>query len=298
MSRLFTVQFYYGKGLISDRLYSAVLDSCTWELTRLADANNSSSVTHPNEDDDMNDDTTPGTPCLAAVKAAFAGVGNHNLYNVDDFCDDGGGSSLSGVEVLEHFTAKPEGGGWLSLARPRGAAAAAAEVEVEAGAEAGGPTLGSTQNWCGSDDASYTWQQRADVAAALHVKTGTKGMQYIGGPGTMSGVAADLRPVYKALALKYPLLIFSGQSDGCVPYVGTADWTAGLGFPETKAWHPWYGSTGAGGRSAAAGYSVHYGAPAKSFQFVTIKGAGHEVPAFKPAAALDLLNAFLAGAVP
>ena len=80
-------------------------------------------------------------------------------------------------------------------------------------------------------------------------------------------------------------------------YVGTEAWTAGLGYPETSAWHPWYANSGAGGRSAAAGYVVNFGGASKKFSFVTIKGAGHEVPEFMPAAAFDMINAFMNGTV-
>lgn len=37
-------------------------------------------------------------------------------------------------------------------------------------------------------------------------------------------------------------------------------------------------------------------AAAKDFRFIAVKGAGHEVPTFKPAAAFDLFSAFLHGA--
>lgn len=41
---------------------------------------------------------------------------------------------------------------------------------------------------------------------------GTKGMKY--GPRDRD----DLRPLYKVLAQKYRLVIYSGDADGCVPY--------------------------------------------------------------------------------
>ena len=101
--------------------------------------------------------------------------------------------------------------------------------------------------------------------------------------------------MYKELVQQVPVMIYSGESDGCVPYVGTEAWTTGLGYPQTTAWHPWYGNTGAGGRSAAAGYAIRFGGASKQFSFVTIKGAGHEVPEFMPAASFDMINAFMNG---
>jgi serine carboxypeptidase-like clade 2 len=66
-------------------------------------------------------------------------------------------------------------------------------------------------------------------------------------------------------------------------------------FPVTDAWHPWFGGSGAGGSRVAAGYATSYGAPAKNFAFITVKGAGHEVPTYKPAAAFALFASFLNG---
>lgn len=47
------------------------------------------------------------------------------------------------------------------------------------------------------------------------------------------------RPLYKTLAQKYRVLIFSGDADACVPFTGSAEWTAGLGFPVDRDWEPW-----------------------------------------------------------
>ena len=44
---------------------------------------------------------------------------------------------------------------------------------------------------------------------------------------TRTGPGSDMRPLYGTLAKKYRLLIFSGDSDGCVPFTGSAEWTSG-----------------------------------------------------------------------
>jgi len=51
----------------------------------------------------------------------------------------------------------------------------------------------------------------------------------------------------------------------------------------------------AGGARAAAGYITTYASPAKDLAFVTVKGAGHEVPTFKPAAAFAMFTRFIKG---
>ena len=107
--------------------------------------------------------------------------------------------------------------------------------------------------------------------------------------------ADDLTPVYKRIAHKYRLVIYNGQEDGCVPYNAMEAFTTGLGFPVTAAWHPWQGSPAAGGARVAAGYAIQYGGNSKDLSFVTVKGAGHEVPTYKPEAAFDLFSAFING---
>lgn len=83
---------------------------------------------------------------------------------------------------------------------------------------------------CGGQTASDVWLSEPSVIAALHVKAGTVGMQY-------QETAADLRPLYASLALKYPIIIYSGDVDACVPYVGSERWTRGLGFKVLNDWY-------------------------------------------------------------
>lgn len=60
---------------------------------------------------------------------------------------------------------------------------------------------------CGAQDAMSKWLRDPAVIAALHVKANTQGMHYI-------ETVADLRPVYKTLAQKYRILIYSGSGMG------------------------------------------------------------------------------------
>merc|ERR1712178_535110 len=94
---------------------------------------------------------------------------------------------------------------------------------------------------------------RPDVVKALHVRANTKGMQY--GPRDQG----DLRPVYKELARKYRVTIYSGDVDMCVPYVGTEEWTRALGFPIVESWRPWKaGTLQNSSASICAGYVTTY----------------------------------------
>ena len=85
-----------------------------------------------------------------------------------------------------------------------------------------------------------------------------------------------------------------GKMTGASPGLQLGSGLQPSGF-RWRPWHPWFGSPGAGGSRVAAGYATVFAA-AKDFRFITVKGAGHEVPTFKPAAAFDLFSAFLRGA--
>lgn len=65
------------------------------------------------------------------------------------------------------------------------------------------------------------------------------------------------------------------------------NWTVALGFKEEQAWRPWT----VDGQQAMGGYVTRYAH--NYFDFLTIRGAGHMVPEFKPKAALEFLTRFL-----
>jgi hypothetical protein len=82
---------------------------------------------------------------------------------------------------------------------------------------------------CGAESAMDVWLADPSVVAALHVTAGTPGMKY-------DKTATDLLPLYSELINKHQILIYSGDTDGCVPYVGTEQWTRGLNFTVTEDW--------------------------------------------------------------
>ena len=73
------------------------------------------------------------------------------------------------------------------------------------------------------------------------------------------------------------------------------EWTEALGFEQIEAWRPWLAGTpsNATKRDTTGGYVTTYAAgPNHNFTFLTVKGAGHMVPEFKPVPALQMLEAF------
>jgi len=105
---------------------------------------------------------------------------------------------------------------------------------------------------------------------------------------------------YEVLTQYYRVLVYSGDSDGAVPYVGTMEWINAFesGNTPTKDWVAWSvlsaGSAGYDPTAQVAGYSTVY----SNLNFVTIKGAGHMVPQYKPREGYAMFASFLAGSFP
>ncbi|OAY79832.1 Serine carboxypeptidase 1, partial [Ananas comosus] len=78
----------------------------------------------------------------------------------------------------------------------------------------------------------------------------------------------------------------SGDHDLCVPFTGSEAWTRSLGYAIIDAWRPWYLN------DQVVGYTQGYD---HNLTFLTIKGAGHTVPEYKPSEALAFYTRWLAG---
>jgi len=68
------------------------------------------------------------------------------------------------------------------------------------------------------------------------------------------------------------IFIYSGDTDGVLPTVGTLDWIRSLGWQETMQWQPYYW----GGQ--VAGYMWQVGG---QLTFKSIQGCGHMAPQWK-----------------
>ncbi|KAI3971914.1 hypothetical protein MKW92_006599 [Papaver armeniacum] len=77
-----------------------------------------------------------------------------------------------------------------------------------------------------------------------------------------------------------------GDHDMWVPYIGSEKWTRSLGYKILDEWRPWFFN------NQVAGYLQGY---ANNLTFLTIKGAGHTVPEYKPKEALAFYSRWLAG---
>eukprot|EP00913_Durusdinium_trenchii_P026708 g25057.t1 len=87
---------------------------------------------------------------------------------------------------------------------------------------------------------------------------------------------------------KLRVLIYNGDADPGLNSFYAQNWTTAVGIPEVQSWRPWTRD----GKMKMGGYATRY---EHDFDFLTIRGAGHMVPEFKPEAAFVMMSSFLSG---
>lgn len=134
---------------------------------------------------------------------------------------------------------------------------------------------------CGAYGAMQAYLQQKSVQEAIHVSTDVPSF-----PFNYTSTIASLLPAYPGLIEKYQVLIYSGNVDACVPYIGTEEWTTGLGIPVKETWRPWtYSDATPGVGTLVGGYVTTF--DSNGFTFLTVKGSGHMVPQFQPQRAYE-----------
>ncbi|KAJ9176107.1 hypothetical protein P3X46_011454 [Hevea brasiliensis] len=142
---------------------------------------------------------------------------------------------------------------------------------------------------CMNDEIASTWLNDKSVRTAIHAQ-----------PESIVGAwvlcthrllyrhdAGSMIPYHKTLTRQgYRALIFSGDHDMCVPFTGSQAWTKSLGYKIIDEWRSWMSN------DQIAGYLQGY---ENNLTFLTIKGAGHTVPEYKPQEALDFFSRWLNG---
>ena len=151
-------------------------------------------------------------------------------------------------------------------------------------------------------DYTTAYLNRPDVRTALHVDHSREWAAcddpvwygYDQGSSNM-----PMEPIYKKLIWEYDyasigmqplkIMVFSGDDDAICGTHGTQSWVYSLGLNITSYWERWHYLDPLYGTRLGGYYSKLDG-----LHFATVHGAGHEVPAFKPEAALQLFKDFLA----
>jgi serine carboxypeptidase-like clade 2 len=113
---------------------------------------------------------------------------------------------------------------------------------------------------------------RKDVQQAIHVQS-TWWIPF--GSIYYSNSTANMMPLYQKFcdqASNWRILVFSGEADSVVSFIGTERWINCLGRPITKDFRAWY-------------YMNQTAGTVQDFDcltFLTIKGVGHMVPYYNP----------------
>ncbi|GER43898.1 serine carboxypeptidase-like protein [Striga asiatica] len=144
----------------------------------------------------------------------------------------------------------------------------------------------------GYDPCAYSYTDvyfnRADVQRALHANV--TGLRY---PWTSCSDAIEkwkdapfsILPILRQLiAAGLRIWVYSGDTDGRVPVTATRYSLRKLGLRVKHDWTAWYTNN-----QQVGGWTVEY----DGLTFVSVRGAGHQVPTFKPREALQLFQHFL-----
>ncbi|RLN95138.1 hypothetical protein BBJ28_00024867 [Nothophytophthora sp. Chile5] len=144
-----------------------------------------------------------------------------------------------------------------------------------------------------ADDFTTSLLNQLEVQQALHIE-GELPMEWVDCNPFVSHrferTASSLPKYQKLLGQDLKVLIYSGDADSVVNFLGTQRWIteeAGLALTPASPWHAWIGPD-----DQIAGYQQHF---ELGLTFKTVKGAGHMVPAVRPLHGLHLFDCFLYG---
>lgn len=142
------------------------------------------------------------------------------------------------------------------------------------------------------------------VRDAIHVRNDVAGGSWKGCGGVhyhSKDSAVSIIPLYKELVRlgqdgihDWNMLVFSGDDDSICSTAGTQEWIWDLDVDTAAkaSWHPWK----VNGQTAGFVTTFDLGTESlASFRFVTVHGAGHEVPSYRPMEALELFRKFVHG---
>ncbi|ONK73705.1 uncharacterized protein A4U43_C04F34410 [Asparagus officinalis] len=137
-------------------------------------------------------------------------------------------------------------------------------------------------------DYTNAYLNRRDVQEALHANV--TGIKY-----NWTHCSNAIEKWHDAPASMLPIIqklikgglrvwVYSGDTDGRIPVTSTRLTLNKLGLKTIQEWKPWYNNKQVGG------WTIIF----DGLTFVTIRGAGHQVPTFTPKQARQLISHFLA----
>ncbi|CAL9159742.1 serine carboxypeptidase-like 17 isoform X2 [Musa acuminata AAA Group] len=133
---------------------------------------------------------------------------------------------------------------------------------------------------------AYYWANTDIVRKALHIKKGTVGEWQRCNydlPYTRD-IKSSIKYHLSVTSSGYRALVYSGDHDMLIPFVGTNHWTRSLNFSVIDNWRSWHVD------GQVAGYATTY---SNNLTFVTVKGAGHTAVEYKNKECLAMILRWL-----
>lgn len=122
---------------------------------------------------------------------------------------------------------------------------------------------------------SYIWADDPEVREALGILEGSIGSW--SRCTMLSHYRHDVTTVipYHVNLTKagYRALVYNGDHDLDMTFVGTQEWIRSIGYPIVSDWRPWFANR------QVAGFTRTY---AHNLTFATVKGGGHTAPEYRP----------------
>ncbi|OEL38429.1 Serine carboxypeptidase-like 18 [Dichanthelium oligosanthes] len=122
---------------------------------------------------------------------------------------------------------------------------------------------------------AYFWINDNATRDALGIKEGTVGewIRCIKGLPYTEDLPSSIECHFNLTTRRYRALVYSGDHDLIVPFLGTHAWIRSLNFSIVDDWRAWHLA------GQAAGFTITY---ANNLTFATVKGGGHTAPEYMP----------------
>ncbi|URD90647.1 serine carboxypeptidase-like [Musa troglodytarum] len=130
---------------------------------------------------------------------------------------------------------------------------------------------------------SYYWANNNVVRQALHIKKGTveEWQRCNGDLPYASELKSTIKYHLNLTTRGFRALVYSGDHDLYIPFVGTKAWIKSLNFSLVDDWRSWHVE------GQVAGYTMKY---ANNLTFATVKGGGHTAPEYRPKQCLAMIQ--------
>ena len=222
--------FMYGHGQCSTAAYEQIVNTC------------GNSIYFGNET----------LRCYELLAELYVDLGGFNIYNIYDEC------YLENDELRNEFLSKPQ-----IFKNKDGHTRFNARIGYN-----GRIQSGINQYSCGSETVTNIYLNIDTVKKAIFVADIPWTWQD-GNWNKYHSTQTDLRPFYQTAVKKYRVLIYYGDADAGVPYLGGEEWTSNLGYNILEKWRPWT----VDGEMDMGGYVQTYNT-GNNFTFLTVRGAG------------------------